>query len=315
MASNTPPTSDADIDALLGETFARVGMSPQVLEQSARLQAMLDESEQARRPVVDPREKAVRFHALSRFASSPAHYLHACQGFFADSVAIRIGSGFHAALFQNRPVLVYTAVRNGKKWDRFEAAALERNAVVLSEREYAIEMAMVDAVRRHDRAMELLFGTGTIHEETIEWEIDGRKCRATPDSMIPALRSTELKSTRNAEPRALIRDALRRLYHCQLGWYDDGIEAKYAVRPRESFIVAVENLPPHNVTILTLPAEIREAASRANRLWWEQLRVAEATGIYSGYVDHDVELVDPYANHDDDEGGFALTVGGEEITL
>lgn len=312
---NTPPSTDADIDSMLGETFAKVGLSPEVLEQTARLQAMLDESEQARKALIDPREKAVRFHALSKFAMSGAHYLHACQGFFADSVAIRIGSGFHAGLFQNRPVLVYSGVRNGKKWDRFEAAALERNAVVLSEREYATEMAMVDAVRRHDRAMSLLFDGGAIREQTIEWEIDGRACRATPDSMVPALRSVELKSTRNAEPRALIRDALRRLYHCQLGWYDDAIEAKYGVRPRESFIVAVENIAPYNVTVLTLPAEIREAAQRANRLWWEQLRVAEATGIYPGYVDHDVELVDPYANPDDDEGGFALTVGGEEITF
>lgn len=315
---NPPATDDADIDTLLGATFAKVGPSPTIVEASRRLNAMLDAARGAKRDPIDPRTLPVRFSRLHQFAASAAHYYAACQRDFEETLALRMGAGFHASLFENRPVVCYDGpVRSGKPWERFEKAAKERNAVVLNEREFAINRDMVDAVRKHDRAMDLLFD-GTTTEQKIEWSIGERACRATPDAFrLGRVGSgagsylVELKSARITEPRWIKREALKRHYHAQLAWYEDAIEAFGGRRPEQVFIVAVENAQPHNVTILSLPDKTRERGMVACRAWFELLRVAEATGIYGPYVETDIELVDDFEESDD----FTLTIDGEELSL
>lgn len=281
---------DSDIDALLGETIAKVGESPSVIEASKRLQAMLDAAHQEPTPLVDPRTLPVRFTRLKSLALSAAHYLHACQDEVLDSIAIRMGAAFHASLFENRKVLKYPGRRQGKAWERFEKAAHEQNAVVLNERESGVAMGMIDALRRHERAMELLFD-GTTRERTILWQRPDREqpCRATPDAFAKN-RSVELKSARCTEPKWFMREALKRFYHAQLGWYDDGLAVELGARPAESYIVAVENAKPFNVTVFRLPAETREAAAKLCRAWWERLLAAETNNYYGGYVEADVDL-------------------------
>lgn len=283
-------SDDSDIDALLGETIAKVGESPSVIEASRRLQQMLDAAHNERAPLVDPRTLPVRFTRLKSLALSAAHYLHACQEEDLDSVAIRMGAAFHASLFENRDVLRYPGRRQGKAWERFAAAARERNAVVLNGAEYTVAIGMIDALRRHERAMELLFD-GTTREHTIVWTRPDREqpCRATPDAFAPN-RSVELKSARCTEPKWFMREALKRFYHAQLSWYDDGLEYELGTRPAESYIVACENAAPFNVTVFRLPAETREVAARLCRKWWERLLAAETNNYYGGYAEADVDL-------------------------
>lgn len=281
---------DSDIDALLGDTIAKVGESPTVIEASKRLQAMIDASNAEPLPLVDPRTLPVRFTRLKALAQSGAHYLDACQEDELDSIAIRMGAAFHASLFENRKVVRYPGRRAGKDWERFEKRHKEQNAVILNEREYEVAIGMIGALRRHDRAMELLFD-GTTRERTILWERPDRKqpCRATPDAYAPN-RSVELKSARCTEPKWFMREGLKRFYHAQLGWYDDGLERELGTRPAESYIVACENAKPFNVTVFRLPAETREAAVKLCRTWWERLLAAETLNHYGGYVDSDVDF-------------------------
>lgn len=310
-------SDDADIDAMLGKTFEQVGMSPTVIDASNRLNAMLDAA-RGEKPVLDPRTFAVRFTRLRAFYQSAAHYLAASQDDFFETLATRMGSGFHASLFANKPVVCYDGERRGLPWKRFEAAAYARDpfTVILNAREYHVHCGMVGAVQRHARAMSLLFD-GTTTERTIRWSIGERACQATPDAYKTgtASRSVELKSTRCSEPRWFRREAIKRHYHCQLAWYDDGIETLGEGRPADSYIVAVENAAPFNVTIVHIPEELREKGARLNRLWFEELLVAEASGHYGPYVECDVELEDEFAARDEENEPFTLTVEGEELAL
>ncbi len=283
-------TDDTDIDALLGQTIAKVGESLSVIEESRRLQAMIDESNNARPPLVDPRTLPVRFTRLKAFALSAAHYLHECQEELKDTIAIRMGAAFHASLFENRKVVCYHGRRAGKAWERYEKHHLEQNAVILNETEHAVAIGMIESLRAHPRAMELLFD-GTTREHTILWSTGTRKepCRATPDAFAKD-RSVELKSARCTEPRWFTREALRRFYHAQLSWYDGGIERELGARPADSYIVACENAKPYNVTVFRLPAETREAAVKLCHTWWERLLAAENLNYYGGYVESDVDL-------------------------
>lgn len=285
---------DADIDALLGDVIGRVGEPQSVLEASARLQEMLDAARGATRPLVDPRTLPIRFHRLSQLGLSAAHYLLACQEDDSDeTIALRMGAAFHAALFANRELVCYDGRRAGKAWERFERKCHERNAVVLNVKEYAIAAGMVAAVRRHNRAMELLFD-GTTVEQSINWTFSGRACRGTPDA-VGQRGLVDLKSARSAEPKWFTREALKRSYHAQLVNYEHGLEAVHGVRVPESFIVAVENAAPFNVVVLRVPDETRLAADKLLRTWWERLLAAETLNHYGGYVETDIDLeLPPY---------------------
>lgn len=277
----------ADLEATLG----RVGESEVTREASAKLNVMLDAARPVARQHVDPTTLQVRFTRLKAFSLSAAHYHLACQNEVKNTIAIRMGSGFHAAMFMNRPVVCYDGRRAGKAWERFEARHREQGAVILNQKEYAITAGMINAVQDHPRAMELLFD-GTTTEHTIEWSIGSRGCRSTPDACTKA-RDVDLKSARSTEPRWLARECLRRHYHAQLAFYDQALETVNGVMPSENYLVCVENVAPYNVVVLRLPDATREAGVKLCRLWWEQLLLAEATGRYGGYVESDIDLEMP----------------------
>jgi hypothetical protein len=308
-------TDDSDIDALLGSTIAKVGESPKVLEAAAKLQAM-DDAATRERKLVDPKTLPLRFHRLKQFASSPAHYLHACQSENVEAayapLALRMGSGVHAGLFEDRPLICYDGHRDGKIWDRFRAKHEARRAVILNAREYSIARGIIASVRKHERAMALLFD-GTTREETFDWDFLGRAARATPDAYVPGGRNTDLKSTRCAEPRKFARDAIQRHYHAQLAYYDAALLEHAGKIPDEDFIVAVENVPPFNVVVFRIPDETLEVGARLCRQWFEQLAAAEASDYYAGYVESDVDLEIP--SYLQEHEPVTVEVNGELVTV
>ena len=296
-------------------------MNADTLEQTGELAAMLDASDDEPRPLVDPTTLPVRFHRLKHLALSAAHYHHSCQlGDGVDSLALRMGAGVHAGLFGDRPLVCYRARRAGKEWDAFRREHQASRAVILNEREMSIAQSVIASIRRHTRAMDLLFDwpRSAVLEHTFSFELLGRACRATPDSYVPGVRVLDLKSTRSAEPRAFARDALRRHYHAQLAFYDEGLERYTGKRCDELYLVAVENVPPYPVVVWRLPDATRTAGARLVRAWMEQLLLAEQSGVYPGYVETELELVIPEWMRDDDEesdGPLQLEVDGELVEV
>ncbi|MGE0547587.1 MAG: PD-(D/E)XK nuclease-like domain-containing protein [Kofleriaceae bacterium] len=307
-------SDDSDIDSMLGDTFAKVGESPSVLEQSAKLQRMIDEARGAPPEPVDPRTLPVRFSRLRELHLSAAHYLHASQTDFEETLAIRIGSGAHAGLFENRPVVCYDGRRQGKAWERFERHYRERDAVILNEKEYRIAIGMIDAVRRHKRASEILFD-GTSREETILWKFGDRACRSTPDAYhLAGNHVSDLKSARCGEPRWFAREAFKRHYHCQLAFYADGIDRGTELSaPGEHYLVVVENVAPFNVVVWRLPDDTRDFAAKLCRQWWERLLAAETLNHFGGYVESDIDLEVPA--YEQPSEPFDVEVDGQLVTI
>jgi hypothetical protein len=321
-------SDDSDIDELLGATIARVGESPKVAAAAAQLEAQIAASTPVPRPLVDPRTLELRFTRLKAFAQSGRHYLQSCQDEVDESiatrmgvapgrpksVAIQIGAGFHAGLFLNRPVVCFHGRRQGKAWERFERRNRELGAVILSDAEYGKTTAMIRAVKEHPRAMELLFAD-TVTEKTLRWPHVDRACRRTPDAVhVAGDHQAELKSTRCAEPRWLAREALRRFYHAQMGFYDGAIEREIGRRPGEDRIVAVENVPPHNVTVLRLTDEARVLGDKLVHIWFERLLAAELHGHYGHYVEADVDL-EVEAEPPDFHAPVTVEIDGQLMTI
>lgn len=253
------------------------------------------------KPVATHLTMPLRFSALRRMGQSPAHY--ACPQ-EPESSAIDKGNAADALILGKtaQRVIPYrlTSKRQGKVWDQF--AAENDDALILTPKEYDDVMGMVESVRNHAEAMELL--TGSI-QETLYWTMQGRKCRGTVDVRRPE-RIVDLKTGETSDPRRFgwkVRDFS---YHGAMAWYQDGIELAGLPRPEQAYHVAVEQKAPHVVTVFRFTDHLLSLGRRLYRTWFEHLMVCESSGAFPGYSQSVVDLDLPDDGTDED---------GELITL
>lgn len=229
---------------------------------------------------VDTTAHRARFHNLKAMGQSPQH----CRASFGDgrpdTLATRLGSGTHAMLF-GLPHIMWTGkVRNGKIWDAFKTEHADK--AIMNRKEWKRSEGMAKAIRSHALASRLLFGPGTIREQTIEWEQKGRSRRSTPD--VRGLHHlTELKTTRCAEPVRFNRDATFRCYHAQLADQAAAIKFETGKAPREAYIVAIESVYPYPITVLQLTERALEKGAALCASWLERLVSCETTRIWPPY--------------------------------
>jgi len=226
----------------------------------------------------------LRFSTLKHFASSPAHFAYWHGREMEPSAAMRIGTAVHAAVLGGAPVVRYDGTRRGKAWDDFEAS--HPGATILTATEYDTAQACRNAIWYNGEAFKHCgLGIG-INERLIEWDFNGIPFRSTPDRYYgpsDAATLVELKTTRSAQPAKFLRDATSRHYHAQLGVYRAAL-ASVGVTVAKALIVAVETVPPYNVTVLELTDRALDVGYRTACGWLEQYKVCEASGEWPGYV-------------------------------
>lgn len=246
---------------------------------------------------------AVNFSTLKHMATSPLHYRHACDHARAATDAMRLGSLTHALALHppgsDLPagLAVYPGpVRRGKAWEAFER---ERSAdLIVTEGDIITALAIRAAVWAHPEAARLLEGAD--YEVTMRWDeggvaakgrLDAYRDDGIPGSAGPYAAPTivELKTTRAIAPDAFAREAARRLYHAQAGWYARGIEASAGAWPVVA-MVAVENVPPHDVAVYRVPDDALVAGLALVRGWVERVRECRASGRWPGVCPEAREL-------------------------
>lgn len=233
-----------------------------------------------RRLAVDPRTQHVRFHNLKAMAQSAQHCLASFNDTRPDTIAMKVGSGTHAMLFGLPVVQFHGKVRRGNEWTAFQA--LNAGAAILNRKEWARAEAICAAVRSHTIASRLLFKPGTIREQTILWDQNGRARRSTPDVRGPDY-VVEMKTTRCAEPARFSRDASYRCYHAQLADQCAAIKHATGTAPREAYIVAVESVEPYAITVLQLTTRALEKGEQLCKDWLSRLIAAEASNEWPPY--------------------------------
>lgn len=226
----------------------------------------------------------LRHSALKRMAQSPAHYAAAVE---QSSAAMTVGSAADALVLGKQDVAVYPgAVRRGKEYEAFARANF--STLIVTAKEYEQAAGIRDAIDKHPEAKRLLTG---IVQETLITTMQGRLVRGTPDVRDPAGRFlTDLKTGETSDPRRFGWKVRRFAYHAQLAWYRDIIERCGHKRPAECYIVAVESTAPYVVTVFKLTEHVLELGDRLNRTWFEQLMVCEASGLFPGYSQSNVDL-------------------------
>ena len=121
----------------------------------------------------------MRLSTLKAMGRSPLHCMHAIRSAYEPTLAMKIGTGAHSLLLGGPKIVTFPGkVRRGKEWDAFE---LEHAAdLILSSSEADKAEAIADAVRSNPIAHRVLFQPGTIYEDTILWDWQGRPFRCTP---------------------------------------------------------------------------------------------------------------------------------------
>ncbi len=224
----------------------------------------------------------LRFSRLKLMGKSPAHYAAHVP---YETGAMQIGTAADALLLGGQTVLAYPgAVRRGKEYDAF----CEKNpgALILTQKDAAAALGIAEAVNACPDAVRLLTG---IRQHTILWDFNGRPCRSTPDVRGDEF-LTDLKTGETSDPRFFPFKVRRFAYHAQMSFYETAVACAKLPPVTQSYIVSVEQAPPHVVTVYRLSEQAIELGARLWRLWFEQLQVCEASGQFPPYSQSIVDL-------------------------
>jgi hypothetical protein len=291
-------------------------------EMSAELAQELAENNVKR--LVDPRSLPMRFSLIKHIAKSPAHLFAAAQGSFdKDTEALRIGRAADAyaigdedsiAVWDKKTATGRMSPRTGKDWDAFCAKHAGKDIITAKEELQA--RAIARALRRHERAAEMLYSGGTQLHPELEWTYNGRKFVSHLDAYRKGAFVIDVKTCVDGEPSRFSRAAIWQHYHTQAAMYVTAVESLGHPTP-DAYLVVVEKVDkagltePFAVTIMRFTARALERGRAQFHTWFERLQQCEAAGFWPAYAQDVIELDIP----DADEPFAGLTYQGEEIEL
>jgi hypothetical protein len=234
------------------------------------------------------------------------HYLYDREHARADTKALRLGRAVDALLFGTCGVVGFDGARRGPEWKAFAEA--NAGAICLNKTEHDQVLGMSAELEKHPEALRLL-GTGS-RQKTLKWKLGSRDCEGTPD-VFSKDNLVELKTCRTSDPRRFVWDARKFAWHAQLAWYREALVQSGLASPAFVYIVAVESKAPHPVTVFELTDRALDEGNRTWRLWFERLRASEESDAWPAYS----QRIEPFDVPEDDNGGFSLRIGGEDVEI
>lgn len=261
---------------------------------------------------------AVSITRLKELKRSPMHYRHALAN-PRDTGPMRLGTAAHCAVLEPerfaREFAVWSrrtstggmAPRNGQYWDAFRAENTGKS--IVTEDEFALAMAMRDAVRGHPAAIRYLEAGDP--EVTLKWAWATRFCKGRVDWLTnvdggPVI--VGLKTARDCRHFAFGSQAAKLGYHLQWCWYRDGYYDLTGREPRMVEIV-VESAAPHAVAVYVIPDDILAQGRDEYLRLLEVLTECETTDTWPGPVPTEEHLTLPswaYEATDDDVDELGL---------
>jgi hypothetical protein len=235
----------------------------------------------------------VRFHMLRDTDLSARHAFISLvsDGSGEESREMELGTAAHAILFNTDRVVAAPMKRDDRsaKYQAFERE--NAGALILTPTDYDKAHKLADAVRANPVAREMVEAREAIFEKTVilDWEgepYSGRKCRMTPDLVIPNALIADFKTSKSAAPSKwpyLMRD-----YDIagQLAWYSVAYPAAV-----DHFTVVVEK-GTNIVQVYKVDEASMQKAWERNLERLAKLRQFEETGAWPAYSADEVLVVE-----------------------
>jgi hypothetical protein len=255
----------------------------------------------------------VNVSSLKEFNRSPLHYRHAKDNPKPTSSAMALGTAAHCATLEPERFADSFAVwtggrRAGREWEMFKADADGRGMAVLTEDERDEALAIATAVRSCPEAMVYLRHGHA--EVSMAWHDaeTGTACKGRVD-WLTAIDGCDvvvgLKTTRDLRPRKFAAQAADLAYHWQWAFYCDGFQAITGRLPLMVEIV-VESAAPHAVAVYRIPEHVLERGRQEYRAALATLAECEASGIWPGPVEGEVEFDLPGWAYPEDESEIII---------
>lgn len=218
------------------------------------------------------------------------------------SEAMDLGTVAHKMVLGSGPEIVVVDAANWmtKAAKEQREAARMAGKVALLRDDYARAKAMANAVLSHPIAGGLFSPACGQAERSLFWPDPqtGIMLRSRldwlpfPESYGRRFIIGDLKTCASAEPGAIAKQVLNLRYFMQAPFYADGVAA-LGLHPAPDFLfVFVESAPPHLITIVQLKDEAMDAGRALNRLAIERYRDCMEAGVWPGYSDEPIELID-----------------------
>jgi len=242
--------------------------------------------------------QAISKSHLDQIARSPLHYwaryLDPKRVAPEPSAAMRLGTALHTHVLELSRWDEETAVapacdrrtKAGKDaFASFEASATGKTVITADDAE--VVMAMGRSVMRHPGAA-MLLGMAGKAETTHMWmdPIYRLECKCRPDWLTDdGSIMVDLKTTRDASPRAFKRSIADYRYHVQAGWYLDGVEQATGKRPDQFIFICVESTAPYACAVYAADAELIERGHEQAMQDLGKLATCKAADSWPSYSD------------------------------
>ena len=216
-------------------------------------------------------------------------YLHP-----TETSATRFGSYFHRAVldpkdlsedFAIRPPGIDGRTKEGKAALAEWKAESEGKILLTEKADYDAIEGLRQAVREHPLASELLAAAARKESSGVFKHPDGQLGKLRIDLLTEYDGWSvicDLKTTKDASPRAFTRSITDYGYHLQAAYYLDGLNA-IAPADRRFFIIACEKTPPYDCCVYEMDLVFIDAGRAAYKRYLEAWTRATETGIWPGY--------------------------------
>jgi hypothetical protein len=237
------------------------------------------------------------FSILKWMRKSAAHYKHHLIHRPKDTDAMKVGRVVHVAAFEPERFRSVIAVwdggtRKGKDWDEFKLRNAGKELLTVAEYERCLaihEAAAADATAKQyvsngrgevtmlwDTPATFEQSAGSFTTETIAAK--GRIDFDAKDAIV------DLKTTKDAAPLELGKQAQNLGYFTQAAWYVDGYAFASGGVVKPYVIVAVESVEPYVVQVYDVTEEDLKLGRIEYRSWLDKLAWCRARNLWPGYA-------------------------------
>ena len=261
-------------------------------------------------PGIYPGVPDSEYHAVAAISKSridllrrsPAHLWASFITPREETDAMRLGKLLHCLVLEpdlyERRYIVVDASRATKAGKAAVAEAGASGLTPLKPSEYDEARAMADAIRKHPVAGALLAAPGE-SELTAYWEeeIEGLciPCKMRLDRLAHDLPGfgpvlLDVKTTRDASPRAMAKHSAEYGYHRQAPWYRRGLRMAGGLDSRQFTLICVESAPPYLVGVYNISEAAQGQGLRELTESLHLLASCIQSGEWPGYPVEVVEI-------------------------
>jgi exodeoxyribonuclease VIII len=234
-----------------------------------------------------------QYHALDGISASDVKIVHAKSiahwknKRYKASPTLDIGTAIHAACLERDDLhnLVKRGpeTRRGKAWTEAKEEADSIGAVLLTESDYDLAMAVAESVMMTPRVERMLNDPTCIKEQSIvnTCPHTGLTIKCRPDALLPERAVLDLKTTQDASPRGFAKSVRGFGYDLQAYFYLMAATELEGLGCQQFAFIAVEKEPPYAVAIHTLSMEYLKWAKNQVMLTLDQIKRAQDSGDFT----------------------------------